>query len=78
VEITWPSTEKKKEREKPTTPRTPSKQKELTLSLPHIHEGVKITGDMLGCVNKVKYDYHDVTYMQKFLEFTRQVYMESK
>jgi hypothetical protein len=78
VEITWPSTGKKKEREKPTTPTTPSKQKELTLSLPHIHEGVKIMGNMLGCVNKFKYDDHDVTYMGKFLEFTQQVYMEIK
>jgi glucose-6-phosphate isomerase len=33
---------------------------------------------MLGCVNKMKYVEHYVTYMGKFPEFTLQIYMESK
>ena len=51
---------------------------ELTLSQPQIHEGVKILYDMFGYVYKLKYVYHDVTYMRKFLEFMLQVYMENK
>jgi hypothetical protein len=69
---------KEETREKPVMPRTPSKQKELTLSLSQIPEGVKVVGDMLGCVNKLKYVDHDVADMGKFPEFVQQVYMESK
>ena len=58
--------------------RTLTKKKELTLSLPKIPEGVKVVGDMLGCVNKLKYVHHDVTHTEKFPNFAQQVYMESR
>jgi glucose-6-phosphate isomerase len=48
------------------------------LSQPQIHEGVKILYDMLGCMNKMKYVEHYVTYMGKFPKFMLQIYMESK
>ena len=58
-------------------PRTPRKQKELTLSLPQIPDGVKVVSDMLGYVNKLKYVDHDVENIGKFPDFAQQVYMES-
>jgi len=33
---------------------------------------------MLGFVNKINYDDHDVVYMGNFPEFVQKVYMESK
>jgi hypothetical protein len=33
---------------------------------------------MLGFVNKINYDDHDVVYMGNFPEFVKKVYMESK
>jgi hypothetical protein len=59
-------------------PRTPTKQNEITLSLPQIPNEFNVVGDLLGCVNKVKYYDHDVTDTDKFPEFAQQVYMESK
>jgi hypothetical protein len=78
MEVTGPSTGKKKTREKHAMPRTPSKQKELTLSLSQIPEGVKVLDDMLGCMKKLKYVDHDVADRGKFPKFAQQVYMESE
>jgi hypothetical protein len=78
VEITGPSIGKNKTREKPVALKTLSKQKELPLSLSQILEGVKILDDMLGFVNKIKYDDHDFPYMGKFPKFVKHIYMESK
>jgi hypothetical protein len=50
--------------------RTPNKHKELTLSFPKIMDGVKIVGDLLGYVNKLRYYYDDVKDMEKFPEFS--------
>jgi hypothetical protein len=57
---------------------TPTKQKELTLPLPQILEKVKVVADMLGSLNKLKYVYHNVEEMGKFLEFEQQEHMESR
>jgi hypothetical protein len=65
-------------REKPVVPRTPTKQKELTLSLPQILDKVKVVGDMLGSINKLKYVDHDVEETRNLCEFVQQVYMESR
>jgi hypothetical protein len=71
VEMVGPSTGKTDTREKHVTPRTPSKQKELTLSVPKIPEGVKVLDHMLGCVTKLKYVDNDVVYREKFPDFVQ-------
>jgi hypothetical protein len=73
-----PSLGQKRTRENPAMPRTPSKEKELTLSLPKIMDGVRIVGDMLGYINKLRCYDHDVKNMEKNHEFVSQVYMERK
>jgi hypothetical protein len=63
-----PSVGKKKTREKLAAPRTTGKHKELTLSFPQIPEGVKVVGDMLGSINKLKYVDHDMIDIGKFVD----------
>jgi hypothetical protein len=67
-----------KDKGKQTIQRSPRKQKEVTLTLMCIPEGVTILPGILGCVDKLKYVDHDVEYRDKFLEFAPQVYMERK
>jgi hypothetical protein len=40
-------------------------------------EGVHITTNVLGCVEKLQYLDHDVTDMDKFLDFSNKVYLDS-
>jgi len=46
-----------------------TEQAEGTNTVPQIHEGVKVDGEMLGCVKKLKYDDHDVADTIKFPDF---------
>jgi hypothetical protein len=48
------------------------------LSFPQIPEGVKVVGDMLGSINKLKYVDHDMTDIGNFVEFSQQMYMDIK
>jgi hypothetical protein len=73
-----PSTVTMKTKGKQTVQRSPCKQKEVTLTLPCIPEGVKILPGILGCVDKLKYSDHDIADRDKFPEFAPQVYMERK
>jgi hypothetical protein len=77
-EVAGPSIGHKRTREKCVAPRTPTKHKDLTLSLQKILDGVRIVGDMLGYVNKLRYSNHDVKDMEKFPKFAQQGYMERK
>jgi hypothetical protein len=69
--VVGPSAEKRKTREKHVSLRTPTKQKELILSLPQILDGVKVVGDLLGSVNKLRYVDHDVEDIENFPEFSQ-------
>jgi hypothetical protein len=40
-------------------------------------EGVRIAGNMLGHVEKLRYSDHDVIDTDKFLEFSKKVYLET-
>jgi hypothetical protein len=48
-----------------------------TIVFPHIPEGVWVKSDLLGYVEKLKYSDHDVTDTDKFLEFTKKVYLQT-
>jgi hypothetical protein len=43
----------------------------------HILEGVRIMTNLLGWMEKLRYSYHNVTDMDKFLDFENQVYLEN-
>jgi hypothetical protein len=58
-------------------PRSPRKQTATTIFLSHIPEGVRIAGNMLGHVEKLRYSDHDVTKMDKFPEFAKKVYLHT-
>jgi len=57
--------------------RSPCQQDATTIVLPHIPEGVRVTDNMLGCVEKIGYSNHDVTDMEKFLEFEKRFYLDT-
>jgi hypothetical protein len=78
MEVVEPSTGKKNTRGKHVVPRTLRKQKELNLTLPKIPDRVRVVGDMLGFVNKLKYVDHDVADIGKFPKFVQQVYMDNR
>jgi hypothetical protein len=62
---------------KQVVPRSPCRQATTTIVLPCILEGVRITGNMLGHMEKLRYSYHDVTDMDKFPEFAKKVYLQT-
>jgi hypothetical protein len=47
-----------------------------TIVFPHILEGVHVVGNLLGHVEKLWYSYHDVIEIEKFLEFSKKVYLD--
>jgi hypothetical protein len=57
--------------------RSPCRKVATTIVLPRILEGVCITTNLLGCVEKLWYSDHNVTDMDKFPEFAKQVYLDS-
>jgi hypothetical protein len=48
-----------------------------TIIFLRILEGVRVTGNLLGHVEKLHYSDHDVTEIDKFLEFSKKVYLEN-
>jgi hypothetical protein len=62
---------------KQAVPRSPRRQATTTIVLPCIPEGVRIAGNMLGHVEKLRYSDHDVTDMDKFPEFSKKFYLQT-
>jgi hypothetical protein len=58
-------------------PRSLRKQATTTIVLSRIPDGVRITGNMLGHMEKLWYSYHDVTDTNKFPEFSKKFYLET-
>jgi len=63
-------------KEKQQVPKTPRKQPIAAIVLPRIPEGVRVKSNLLGYVENIKYSDHDVTNTNKFLEFTKKVYLQ--
>jgi hypothetical protein len=57
--------------------RSPCKHTATSIVLPRITEGVHTTTNLLGCVEKLWYSDHDVTDVDKFREFSKQVYLDN-
>jgi len=62
---------------KQAVPRSPHKQATTAIILQCIPEGVCIAGNMLGCMEKLRYSYHDLMNMDKFLEFSKKFYLQT-
>jgi hypothetical protein len=56
-------------------PRSLHRQPVATIVLSCIPEGVHVPVYLLGYVEKLRYVYHDVMDMKKFLEFTKKFYL---
>jgi len=72
------STATENKRGKQPIQRSLRKKEEVAITLPCIQEGVTILPNILGCVEKLRYAYHDGTNRDKFHEFEPHVYMERK
>jgi hypothetical protein len=64
-------------KEKQTVPRSPRRQPPAIIFFPRILEGVRVKEDLLDYVEKLKYLDHNVMDTDKFLEFVKQVYLQT-
>jgi hypothetical protein len=55
---------------------SPRRKASTTIVLPHILEGVHVTSNLLGHVEKLRYSDHDVTDTNKFLDFAKKAYLD--
>jgi hypothetical protein len=57
--------------------RSSCKQTMTTIVLSRILEGVHVTGNLLGHMEKVRHSDHDVIDTDKFLEFSKKFYLDT-
>jgi hypothetical protein len=62
-------------KDKKKVPRSPCKQPTTTIIFPCIPVGVRVKEYLLGYVEKLRYLDHDVIDIDKFPEFTKQLYL---
>jgi hypothetical protein len=66
-----PSSAPTKKKGKQSIQRSSCKKLKVLIVLPCILEGVHSTTGLLGCVDRLRYAYHDVSNTKKFPEFTQ-------